>query len=70
MAGAPSRGMIFLDPRNKVITEYFTKKFADVKTKEVNDQKFAEFDGTRLWAGVGFRFVFGSVLADRDAINA
>jgi hypothetical protein len=66
MAGAPSRGMIFLDPRNKVITEYLTKKFEDVKTKEVNDQRFAEFDGMccrELGLGL-FRTVSDVWLAD------
>lgn len=46
MSGAgASKGMIFLDPRNKIITEYLTMKFEDPTTKEVNDQKFSEFDG-------------------------
>lgn len=42
--GAP-KGMIFLDPRNKIITEFLEKKFEDPATKEVSDQAFSEFDG-------------------------
>lgn len=51
MAGA-ARGMIFLDPHNKIITEYFQKKLEDPRTKEVVDQRFSEFDGTRLRFGL------------------
>lgn len=42
--GAP-KGMIFLDPHNKIITDYFTKKFEDPASKEVASQRFSEFDG-------------------------